>query len=208
LDANRFDALARSLEDGFPRRVALGGALGAGFASLLSPFGAGEADAKKRKKKKKKCKGGKKKCGKKCILKTECCGGCGQDEECCDGTCFNVQTDAEHCGDCDIACGTGEFCLDGECLVGIGTCDVGDDFCTNVQDVCNDNQTCQCLQSFDGQTRCGSFPPGGFECGQCINDGECDEFGPGAFCARSTGNGGCICTIGLGFCIIPCTFQV
>ncbi len=202
MDGIRFDDALRSLVSARTRRGVLGLSLASVVASLLGLAG---ADAKKKGKKKKKCKGNKKKCGKKCILKTECCGGCGQDEECCDGTCFNVQTDAEHCGDCDTQCGTGEFCLDGECLVGIGTCDVGDNFCTSVLDQCNDLDTCQCLQTFDGQTRCGNFPPGGFTCGQCVNDAQCNQFGPGAFCALSAA-GNCVCAVGQGFCIIPCKF--
>jgi hypothetical protein len=204
LDANRFDAFVRAIDATVPRRTTLGGLVGVGLAALAAQFTSDEVAAKK-KKKKKKCKGNKKKCRKKCILKTECCGGCGPDEECCNGTCFNVLTDAQHCGDCDTQCGTGEFCLDGECLVGIGTCDVGDNFCTSVLDQCNDLDTCQCLQTFDGQTRCGNFPPGGFECGQCVNDAQCDQFGPGAFCALSAA-GNCICELGQGFCIIPCKF--
>jgi hypothetical protein len=107
VDANRFDVLARSLEDGSTRRVALSGALGAGFACLLSRFGAGEADAKKRKRKKKKCKGGKKNCGKTCILKTGCCGGCGA-QRCCGGICAGC------CNDTD--CENGEACFDGTCV--------------------------------------------------------------------------------------------
>ncbi len=210
MDANRFDVIARQIGKGVPRRAALGRLFGAGFATFLTRLGADEIEARqKRKKKKKKCKGGKKKCGKKCILKTECCGGCGLAEECCDGTCFNLQTDAEHCGDCDTQCGAGEFCLDGACLVGIGTCDVGDDFCPNQgTDLCNDLETCRCHTTFAGETRCGQNPPGGIDCGECASDAECSEKGPGAFCGRSTIDvAACLgCVFGQGFCLLPCQF--
>jgi hypothetical protein len=211
LDGNRFDDLLRFLSER-PTRRGVGQTLAAlALGGSLGQFGLLSADAKKKKRKKKKCKGNKKKCGKKCILKTECCGGCGQDEECCDGTCFNVQTDAEHCGSCDTQCGTGEFCLDGECLVGIGTCDVGDDFCPNQgTDLCNDLETCRCHTTFAGETRCGQNPPGGIDCGECVNDAECSDKGPGAFCGRSTIDvAACLgCVFGQGFCLIPCEFRV
>jgi hypothetical protein len=206
MDVARLDAVARLLAM-VPRRSTLAGALGA----LLATVGlwSGNDSLKARKKKKKRCKGNKKKCGKKCILKTECCGGCGQDEACCNGTCFNLQTDAEHCGDCDTRCGTGEFCLDGQCLVGIGTCDVGEDFCPNQGvSLCNDFDTCRCHITFAGETRCGQNPPGGIDCGECASDAECSDKGPGAFCARATTEDfSCLtCVFGQGFCLLPCQF--
>jgi hypothetical protein len=185
MDGARFDALVRSIETAVPRRSTLTGVFCAGLAVLAFRLRMEDSKAN-HKKKKKKCKGGKKKCGKKC---------------------FDLQTDATHCGSCDIACGTGEFCLDGDCLVGIGTCEVGDDFCLNAQDKCNDFDTCECHVSFTGETRCASFPEEGFTCKECTTDAECAERGPGAFCAKTTGNSGCHCIIGQGFCLVPCVFD-
>jgi hypothetical protein len=39
----------------------------------------------------------------------------------CDGECFNLETDGEHCGDCDTDCATGEVCLEGSCETDCGT---------------------------------------------------------------------------------------
>ena len=195
MEAKRFDALIRSIETSLPRRSAIAG-LAAGLTALISQLGVETTDARKHRKKKKK------------KHKNQGGGGvqCQPGETNCGGRCFNLNTDAQHCGGCNTRCGTGESCFNGQCLTGIGTCSVGDDFCLSVVDVCNDNDTCQCLQSFAGETRCGSFPPGGFTCGQCVNDSECSQFGLGAFCARDTG-AQCICATGQGFCIIPCIFD-
>ena len=37
-------------------------------------------------------------------LPSECCGGCGQGETCCTGTCANLETDGQHCGICGNVC--------------------------------------------------------------------------------------------------------
>jgi Stigma-specific protein, Stig1 len=195
MEAMRFDALIRSIESTVPRRSAIGG-LVAGLVALLGRPGAEEADAKKHKKKKKKKKNN---------------GGgvqCQPGETNCGGQCFNLANDAQHCGSCDKSCGTGESCFNGQCLTGIGTCAAADNFCNSVLDVCNDNDTCQCLQTFAGQTRCGLAPAGGFLCGQCSRDAECNQFGAGAFCAQGSGGaGGCSCAAGVGFCNVPCPFD-
>jgi hypothetical protein len=48
-------------------------------------------------------------------------GGCAMDLTDCDGECFNLETDAEHCGDCDTDCATGEVCFEGSCELDCGT---------------------------------------------------------------------------------------
>jgi hypothetical protein len=130
MDDNRFDAFVCSLDIAIPRRGALVGALGTGLAALLTRIGIETAEAKKRKRKKK-CKGGKKKCGKKCIPKASCCksadcpsgascvnGGCvcPAGETDCEGTCADLATDGANCGSCGNGCASGEICVARFCL--------------------------------------------------------------------------------------------
>jgi hypothetical protein len=99
LDADRFDAFVRSLPFAVPRRIALGGLLGAGLAAFLTRFEIEDAVARKKrrkKKRKKRCKGRfKKRCGKKCV---------------------NLATDGNNCGAC------GNACISGACVHGACTC--------------------------------------------------------------------------------------
>ncbi|MGH2617473.1 MAG: hypothetical protein ACRDJC_19740 [Thermomicrobiales bacterium] len=95
MDADRFDAFVRSLPV-IARRTALGSLLGAGLAALHTRFESEDTAARKKrrkKKRKKKCKGGKKKCGKKCV---------------------NLATDGNNCGVCGNACKSGA-CVHGAC---------------------------------------------------------------------------------------------
>jgi hypothetical protein len=106
MDGFRFDTLTRSLSiAGSRRRALLGLAAALGLSPLLAET------KKRRKKKKKKCKGGTKKCGKKCIPASACC--------------------------TDVACGTGGACVDGDCLClnGFKTCD---DACIPDEACCTD----------------------------------------------------------------------
>jgi hypothetical protein len=89
MDATLFDRLTRGLMAAPSRRRVL-----CGLGALAVP---GLADArKKRKKHKKKCKGGKKKCGKKCIPQANCClpGDCAADELCSGGVCVALDCGA------------------------------------------------------------------------------------------------------------------
>ncbi len=182
MDADRFDRIARLLSDGATRRgiartlsaLSLTGMVG----SLLGLADA-EAKKKKRKKKKKKCKGGKKKCGKKCIAATGCC----------------TATD----------CDAGDICVQNQCVTGQGSCAAGADSCDSGHILCG-GDTCACYATMEGQTRCGAFEGLSEECGDCVNDGDCAELFPavpGVFCARSTTVELCLCP-GNGFCAAPC----
>jgi hypothetical protein len=152
MDQDRFDAFVLSLDTGVPRRSALIGTLGTGLAGLLTRLGVETAESKK--KKRKKCKGGKKKCGKKCILKTECCGGCDEGETCCDGTCRDLATDVANCGACGNACATAE-CVHGSCAC------TGEDDCPDI---------CSCRSSVEGGSTCIAKPP---ETVECDDDDDC-----------------------------------
>src|SRR5688572_6664799 len=113
MDGIRFDRFSRILSAS-PNRRGFGRAL-AGLAlggTLIPQFGLAEVEA--RKKKPKKCKGGKKKCGKKCIPATSCCkaADCGTGGTCAGGACF--------CGEGFTTCQgrcipVGACCFDDEC---------------------------------------------------------------------------------------------
>jgi hypothetical protein len=172
VDALQFDRLIRTL--GTPSRRGLSRSLGglflAGPLGLISGFVNAEA---KKKKRKKKCKGGKKKCGKRCIPKTDCCvdadcpAGSGQicqdgncacpsGEETCDGLCVDLETDGANCGSCGFACETGE------CVHGVCTC--------LVQNDCPGG--CPCADRLQGGRICFL---GGNNGQSCDNDDDCPD---------------------------------
>jgi hypothetical protein len=175
------------LMGGISREALLRALTGIGLASLSSVFISNrDADARKRKRKKK-CKGGNKKCGKKCILKMLCCvdfdcppgtGQICQDGSCacpageatCDGTCVDLETDGANCGACDNACDTGE-CTHGACTCGGNfDCPAG----------------CACADRLQGGRICFL---GGNNGESCDNDDDCP--------ARSA-------CFSINFCSIPC----
>jgi hypothetical protein len=190
-------------------------------------------DADARKKKKKRCKGGKKKCGKKCVdlqTSTAHCGVCGnacaESEVCLDGVCGCAAGD-KPCGDVcctigsciddaccpdtqtcgDTCCAAGQICADsiiGLCVVGQGTCPAGADSCDGNSVTCNSPETCGCFQSTSGATRCGKIAATA-ECGQCSIDADCETLlgEPGAFCVQDF-SGSCLCEQGENVCGIPC----
>jgi hypothetical protein len=168
MDADRFDTLVLALNSAVPRRVALVGVLSTGLAGLLTRLGAETAEAKK--KKRKKCKGGKKKCGKKCIAKTACCVSadcpasancvsgacvCPNGETNCGDVCVDLATDAANCGACDKVCET-DVCVHGACG------------CTTSLDC---PATCGgCGTSVEGGSACVSKPA---EQVECDDDDDC-----------------------------------
>jgi hypothetical protein len=99
MDADRFDGLARALSRTPSRRAVSRGLAGLAAGPVLAPLLDWTASEAK-KKRKKKCKGGKKKCGKKCI---------------------DIQNDANNCGGCGKLCAPGQACEQGSCPG--GSCD-------------------------------------------------------------------------------------
>lgn len=172
LDAERFDALVRSLDLRAPRRAALG-VLGGGLGGLLTRLGVDHTEAKKRKKKKK-CKGKKRKCGKKCIPKSKCCkdSNCGDGLQCCNGACIE-----------DSLC-----CADNDCF-SIYTCEGG--FCTCIDDPsdvpCNDVECCDPATEVCTVTETTSF----CQAGGCPAGADVCNDGTIFFCG---GPGACVCT--------------
>jgi hypothetical protein len=199
MDAERFDAVARALTDSTSRRTALGLSLG----GLLGGVGLLGIEAKRKKrKKKKKCKGGTKKCGKRCIAADGCC----TDAECVGGA--TCQSNAcvcptECCVDADCpAAVNGTVCRAEACRGVCGTaphpntCFEPPSICTSNEQCCNDD----CALGQDGVKRCTPSQLGepclartycaeGLVCrahrcdppspvgGPCTTDGDCEGFG-------------------------------
>jgi hypothetical protein len=199
MDANRFDSLVRLFGVAAPRRVAVGGLLGAGLAALLIHLGREDAAAKKKHHKKgKKCKGGKKKCGKQCIPKDDCCtaADCGENEKCSDGACEPCLPQGTACTD------------DAQCCTGI--CDTYTNRCQQVRVSCTSDDQCpegrccdqfggQCLYETATQGACvpHAFPddPPDASCGYLLCGNACSDLDDGTyeFCGQ---NGSAACRKG------------
>jgi hypothetical protein len=94
-------------------------------------------------------------------------GGCSMGLSVCDGECFNLQTDGEHCGDCDTDCATGEVCLAGDCELDCGTLTQCGTSCVNTA---TDEMHCgrcdtSCLGTCVGGNCDLSCPNNGLRCG-------------------------------------------
>jgi hypothetical protein len=139
LDADRLDALVRSFPVAVPRRIALGGLIGASFTAFLTRFQFEDAVAKKKRRKKRR-KGSKKECGQTCIPKTQCCGGCADNQVCCEGTCAGCCTSE----DCPVS----QACVD-------GACGCPEEACAAAVDPTDDQfEDCFCALATDGGARC------------------------------------------------------
>jgi hypothetical protein len=172
MDIDRFEALLYRIAEP-TRRTLLGLAGSLGLVHIAPPLDA----SSRKKRRKKKCKGRKKKCGKRCIPKSQCC----------------------------PACAAFEVCVQTRCLSKLGTCDLGADICTNIcpQEgcVCGSNNSCLCYQTVTGDTRCGT----GQGCGNCTSDAECEtRLGAGAFCVATAAPQCVDCGDDTGFCASPC----
>jgi hypothetical protein len=195
LDAKRFDALACLVDAAVSRRAAMGGLLGLGLAGVV-PRLSSEQVASARKKKKK-CKGGKKKCGKKCCLP----------ETCFDGACCPAD---RACG--EVCCASSQVCADSEsslCVVGTGTCQPGNGSCNTSNFVfCNGSEECVCALATNGVVRCGTPIATATldDCGKCSSNADCAVSFPdvpGAFCAVNA-TSPCSCAPGENLCVAPC----
>lgn len=175
MDDQLLDDLAREIGSQLPRRSVLS-ALGGLAALLVAPAFEGEA-----KKKKKKCKGGKKKCGRKCIPADQCCStaDCGSTGQCVNGTCL-CPTGQKSCrGGCipeasccqNSECGPTLTCVNGACTCSGGLTKCGAD-CINPELCCG--ATCPGAQDCDtGFCICPN--PDKWPCGDgsCVTGGEC-----------------------------------
>jgi hypothetical protein len=193
MDADQFDTFVLSLNSAIPRRGALVGVLGTGLAALLTRFGIETAEAKRRKHRKKmnKCIGGKKKCGKQC---------------------FDLQSDAGHCGNCNAPCAASEICADGACTCPTGRVACGDG-CVDVQTDAANCGACgnTCISAEICQSGACVCSAGTDECDEtCVdlhtdaaNCGACGKVCPSGGCV----NGACTCPIATD-CPETCTCSV
>jgi hypothetical protein len=163
MDDAHFDRLAAALAAAPSRRGLLrlssAGIVPALFGRLDSHEGAA------RKRRKKKCKGNKKKCGKRCIPRANCCTSdeCPQGEVCRNGRCSDCAT----ADDCPNAPACAE-----------AVCDVGRCITTHlpVGAHCSTNQFCIANETCDGVGGCQGGSPRDCDDGFACTDDSCDEF--------------------------------
>ena len=174
MDAAGFDWLTRAL-GGLPRRGMIRGTLGISL-TVLANGGDVNVLGKKRRKRKKPCGGNRKRCN---------------------GSCVDIQTDEENCGECGVACQPLESCAQSACIC-VGTnrqvcsgvcvdlatdanncgecglvCESGE--CVNGACTCNGGQS-QCLAGCACSNRIGSGKvcfKGGNNGIDCDSDGDC-----------------------------------
>jgi hypothetical protein len=133
-------------------------------------------------------------CGDGCALL--CPAGQALDDAC---ACACTATGRPPCG--DSCCAEDESCVHGQCQTSGGVCPVASR-CGSRQ-YCNDEQTCICIQTPDGDNRCGQLPSS-CDVQTCETNADCANLGDGYFC--DTPNSGC-CTdppAEQPRCIAPC----
>src|SRR5579884_3138994 len=114
---------------------------------------------------------------------------CQPGDTCCNGTCSNLQTDAQNCGTCGNACGTDETCSGGQCVVkqnqangatctANGQCQSG--YCAQgycCDSACDADQCHACNVAGQEGTCvsvCGPYACGGTTClASCSSDSQC-----------------------------------
>lgn len=104
----------------------------------------------------------------------------------CDGNCFNMQVDPEHCGSCDITCPPDGHCINGACVTQGCFTDCGwscsdlqqdRDNCGGCGVACGQNQICQ-------NGACTACPGGQLGCESGCLDGSADAQNCG-YCGRA-----------------------
>lgn len=135
-----------------------------------------------------------------CPEGTVACGGgcvdaCGEgqilDQDC---RCVCESNGEEPCG--DSCCEDGLTCAEGTC--------VRSGICPNrsvcgARQYCNDEQTCLCLETPEGDIRCGQIPS--CDAPRCQSSADCAQLGDGFFC--DVPDSGC-CGAQVSRCIAPC----
>jgi hypothetical protein len=162
MDAQRFDAVTRSLPAAGSRRRALVVLLGGVFASALGASSLKETAAKKKCPPCKKRKNGK--CKKKKPDGTACpvpSGGacqrgvcvCPGGETSCGGVCRDLQTDNANCGICGTVCPTNQVCQTGSCFPG-STCPANTTSLCVPPTLTSCGASCNCARSAEGNVLC------------------------------------------------------
>lgn len=176
MNPRSFDAFARHLATGLPRRKAI--SILAGAVSSVILFGTRTVEAA--------CK----EVGQSCDKDADCCanahcknGSCkcqsGYDE--CGGKCFDLDTSENHCGSCNTVCASGQSCVAGVCAEGGCTADLDSCAPDALCIACPDRPGSVCYRDDSGTPRCSVF----LLCFPCEEDADCEGFGPGARCVTS-----------------------
>lgn len=150
MDGERFDAIAKGLSAGTPRRLLLGGLLGMGLAGLLrEPVSEARAKKRGRKHKKKRCTKTNRTCtpnqAKKCCSKQ--CGCVSIPERPEERTC-TCRRPANRCRQLGQSCTTTKDCCEGPCACSGGTCTCRAAICQQQAGPCEQDQQC-CAGSCD-----------------------------------------------------------
>jgi hypothetical protein len=200
MDDSRFDALARRLSDGAPRRPLLGAGLTALAALGTGLAWSGDADARKKKKKKKKkrkkgggnnnsttttkapvtCPAGERPCNGGCIPDENCCSSseCSSGQQCALGVCLCAAANTISCGEscCNSLTEVCQLDSAGMATCQAGTCQAGDLCAGNGFTLCrnNANGACGCTSTVGPapQTVCFKFAER--DCTQtCTSNADC-----------------------------------
>ena len=229
MDRDRFDDLTRRVAtEGASRRGAIRLLAAGALAALLPRGGAADASGRRCVRLGKACDRDDRCCDGDC-RRGECrcpsgtrpCGGrcCPSDKPCRDGVCGCVpDRKATTCRDARCGptrnncgeivecggCGVGLTCAGGECQPPEqGSCPTGANSCGGGGTItCNGRDDCACLQTTEGETRCGQYIENVF-CGACASSADCAKFGPGAYCAKS-GFAFCCGPDAQNVCMRPC----
>jgi endo-1,4-beta-D-glucanase Y len=124
---------------------------------------------------------------------------CSNNQDECNGTCVNVQTDQQNCGACGKTCGTGTTCQNGSCSCASGLVSCGGScVASNVQHCGTSCTACSSAQVCVNNACSGSCPTGTMKC----SDGACSANNDSAHCGNSCTvcsggtscvNGSCAC---------------
>lgn len=194
MESQRFDAFARTVADGFPRRGVLRLLAGGALGGLLTRLGLEEAAAA--------CAN----VGQRCQFND------GSRRNCCDGAyCHQnrcrCRRRQDRCGSGNNrrCCGADERCVQGICTKETGTCGAGYVCGGQTRDcgqpTCGGLGPCQCTEGVDGTVHCADDICLTLS---CTSNADCEsEFGAGFFCQKAgTGCCGqvCIPPCGSNFC--------
>jgi len=136
---------------------------------------------------------------------------CSSNQDECNGTCVNVQTDNQNCGSCGKTCGTGTTCQNGTCACASGLVSCNSQCVASNAMHCGSSCTaCTGSQVCSGNGCTDSCPSGSMKC----TDGACSSNGDSAHCGTSCtacpagsscNNGVCGCGANQMLCGSTCT---
>lgn len=194
-----FDDLTRALASGTSRRAAIKvvtGTLAGGILSVFRPAGLGAQvyhDAPPSGPTPTECDAGMVPCDESCVA--PCPEGQVLNDAC---TCSCEGTGLPPCG--GACCPADHTCQDGRCVdpnPPAGQCP--ERSVCGGRHYCNDEQTCICVQTMEGDLRCGQIPS--CNATRCQSSADCAGLGEGYFC--DVPDSGC-CNAQVSLCLAPC----